>query len=110
MELVEVKAIDIYVISHIMQRNMAIGAPIDYQLDDIIYTHDTHNKAIRFNNWALATEKAIKAMFLNSKCLALAHVIKALRKTDNIDEKRAYLVDAMYLEEEINTIIYGVDE
>lgn len=95
-----------YILAHLISRNAAIGIGLENSLDDVLYAYHIELQWINFKE----LEPTIKAIQINTKCLALQRVITTLRLATDINEKRGYLIDALNLEREINEILYGIED
>lgn len=107
-ELKETK-LDNYVLSHLIRKNVAIGNDFDYQLNDIIYTHDNHDQHLYFREWAREAEINIKRILITNKHMNITKLIKMMKAEDDPQIKRNHLYDALKIEAEMYQLIYGED-
>lgn len=99
--------LDSYLIAHKIWRNAATGVRHTYKIEDLIENYELTRQFINIQRWFFELRGNLLRTSIEIKSKTIADIIKMARETDDLDEKRLYLIDAIRLEQEIVEIIDG---
>lgn len=95
------------VISYRIRRNIAIGAGPKYKIDDLITVYDSFEKIKNLETWANSSKFELLTMLVKMKTRALLDITRKGQLSNDPDEKRNCLIDAIRMEKELMELING---